>query len=63
MAIDIIARGMAASLTDASGRIAAEKMPVMDGVPKDTQFYPVGALADSALLEGKTDREILMMML
>lgn len=63
MAIDIVARGMAASLLGANGRLSADKMPTINAAPEGTQFYPVGALDDPSLLEGKTTEEILMIMM
>lgn len=63
MAIDIVARGLATSLLDNNGKISSEKMPTLAPVPEDAQFYPVGALDDPKLLEGKTSEEILLMIL
>ena len=63
MAIDIIARGLASSLLGQDGKIASDKLPSISAVPEGTQFYPVGALTDPALVEGKSIEEILLMML
>ena len=63
MAIDIIARGLAASIVGSDGKIANDKMPVLGAVPAGTTFYPVGQLSDSSLVAGKTAEEILLMML
>ena len=63
MPIDIIARGLAASLVDENGKIASEKMPVLGAVPEGTAFYPVGQLQDASLIAGKTAEEILLMIL
>lgn len=63
MSVDIIARGLAASLVDDSGKIAADKMPVLSTVPEGTVFYPLGQLQDGSLIAGKTAEEILLMML
>lgn len=63
MAIDIIARGLATSLIGSDGKIANDKMPIMDAVPEGTRFYPVGQLSDGSLVAGKTAEEILLMML
>lgn len=63
MAIDIIARGLASSLTGPDGKISSSKMPTLSAVPQGTTFYPVGQLSDSSLVAGKTAEEILLMML
>lgn len=63
MAIDIIARGLATSLLGSDGKLASDKLPTMAAVPEGTTFYPVGAITDASLLEGKTADEILLMML
>lgn len=63
MAIDIIARGLAASLVGSDGKISSDKMPTLNAAPDGTTFYPVGALTDPTLLQGKTAEEILLMML
>lgn len=63
MAIDIIARGLASSLLGSDGKVASDKLPTMAAVPEGTTFYPVGAVTDPSLLEGKTADEILMMIL
>lgn len=63
MAIDIIARGLASSLLGQDGKISSDKLPTIGAVPTGTQFYPVGALTNPALIEGKSIEEILLMML
>lgn len=63
MAIDIIARGLAASLIGSDGKIDSAKMPVLSGVSDLQGFTPVGSLTDPSQLEGKTAEEILLMML
>jgi hypothetical protein len=63
MAIDIVARGLASSLTGADGKISSDKMPVLTGTSELTGFYPLGRLTDPSLIEGKTAEEILLMML
>ena len=63
MAIDNIARGLAASMLGSDGKIASDKMPIVGEAPTGAQFYPLGALKDSSLIEGKTAEEILLMML
>lgn len=63
MAIDIIARGLASSLIGSDGKIASDKLPVFGAVPAGANFYPVGALTDASLLEGKTAEEILFLIL
>lgn len=63
MAIDNIARGLAASLIGSDGKIASDKLPVMGEAPNGAQFYPMGALTDSSQVAGKTAEELLMMML
>jgi hypothetical protein len=42
MPIDIVARGLAASLVDENGKIASDKRPVLGPVPDGMVFYPVG---------------------
>lgn len=63
MAIDIIARGLATSLVDENGKIAASKMPVVEGTSELAGFFPVGKLTDAAMVEGRTAEELLLMML
>lgn len=63
MAIDVIARGLAASLLGSDGKISSDKMPTFSAAPDGATFYPVGALRDPSELEGKTVEEILLMML
>lgn len=63
MAIDIIARGLATSLIGSDGKISSDKMPTLSAAPSGTTFYPVGALTDPTMLEGKTAEEIILMML
>ena len=63
MPIDIIARGLASSLVGSDGKIAAEKMPTLNGTAELTGFTSIGKLTDASLVEGKTAEEILMMML
>ena len=63
MAIDIIARGLATSLVDENGKIAANKMPIIEGTSGLTGFFPVGKLTDASMVEGKTAEELLLMML
>ena len=63
MAIDIIARGLATSLIGPNGKISSDKMPTFGATPEGTTFYPIGALTDPSLLEGKTADEILLMIL
>ena len=63
MAIDVIARGLAASLLGPDGKISSDKLPTMGAAPEGVTFYPVGALRDPSALEGKTVEEILLMML
>jgi hypothetical protein len=46
MAIDIIARGLAASLIGSDGKIDSAKMPVLSGVSDLQGFTPVGSLTD-----------------
>lgn len=63
MAIDIIARGLTASLIGSDGKIASSKMPTLKGTSDLTGFYPLGKLTDPTLVEGRTVEELLMMML
>lgn len=63
MAIDIIARGLASSLVDSNGKIATDKMPVLQGTSELSGFTSIGKLTDPSLIEGKTAEEILLMML
>lgn len=63
MAIDIVARGLAASLIGQDGKISSEKMPTLGAVPEGTAFYPVGALNDASMVAGKSAEEILLLML
>lgn len=63
MAIDIVARGLAASLIGQDGKISSEKMPTLGAVPEGTAFYPVGALSDASMVAGKSAEEILLLML
>lgn len=63
MAIDIIARGLATSLLDSSGKISSDKLPTIGAAPDGATFHPIGGITDSAAIEGKTAEEILLMML
>lgn len=63
MAIDIIARGLATSLVGSDGKIASNKMPVLQGTADLSGFTSIGKLTDPSLVEGKTAEEILLMML
>lgn len=63
MGVDIVARGLAASLLGSDGKLSSDKMPVLSEVPEGTTFHSVGALTDSSLIAGKTAEEILMMIL
>lgn len=62
MAIDIIARGMAASLVGADGKIIPDKMPAIE-VGSTDGFTSIGKLTDASQVNGKTAEEILLMML
>ena len=62
MAIDIVARGLAASMLGEDGRVAVNKRPVLSGT-EGLDFTSVGQLTDSSLVEGKTAEEILLMIL
>jgi hypothetical protein len=63
MAIDNIARGLAASLLGQDGKVASEKMPTMPSIGDTSGFVPVGRLNDAKAVAGKTAEEILLMML
>lgn len=63
MAIDIVARGLATSLIGSDGKIASDKMPVMDLISNTADFRPVGNITDPASIAGKTAEEVLLMML
>lgn len=63
MAIDIVARGLATSLVGSDGKIASEKMPVMDEISNTSGFRPVGNITDPSSIAGKTAEEVLLMML
>lgn len=63
MAIDTLARGLAASIIGTDGKIASDKRPVMGAAPSSSVFTPVGSLTDVTQIEGKTAEEILAMML
>ena len=63
MAIDIIARGLAASLVGENGKISIDKMPTLTGTENLSGFTSIGKLTDPSLIEGKTAEEILLMML
>lgn len=61
MAIDIIARGLAASLVDKNGKIANDKLPTLD-VNGLSGFFPIGKLTSIEDLQGKTAEEVLLTM-
>lgn len=63
MAIDIIARGLAASLVGADGKLSSDKRPVVSGTSDLSGFTSIGKLTDPTAIEGKTAEEILLMML
>lgn len=63
MAIDLIARGLAASLIGLDGKIASDKLPVFGEVTDTAGFIPIGGVTDPSLLEGKTAEEVVLMML
>ena len=62
MAIDVIARGLATSLTDENGKIATNKMPTIE-VNSTEGFTSIGKLTNPELINGRTSEEILLMML
>lgn len=63
MAVDIIARGLAASLVGSDGKISSDKMPIIKDILDTTGFTPVGNLTDPTAILGKTAEEILIMIL
>lgn len=63
MAIDIIARGLAAQLIGPDGRVLSKKMPTLTGTSDLSGFTPIGHLTDASMVEGKTAEEILLTIL
>ena len=64
MAIDIIARGLAASLIGSDGKISSDKMPIVQVPTSGSEgFTPIGNLTSVDQIAGKTVEEIMMIML